>query len=121
MLSYQLATVVAEKLETVVSRGTANTRGRDYYDLYILRRTMANKLNPDELREALHSTCEKRNSAGMLPNWESILEEVRSSDAMNRVWDSYLQDTPYAVGITFGQTMDAASDLLKLADWNVRS
>ena len=36
VLSYPLETVLAEKLETVVSRGIANTRGRDYYDIHTL-------------------------------------------------------------------------------------
>ena len=115
VLSYHLATVVAEKLETVVSRGTANTRGRDYYDLYLLNHIAADQLNPDELREALQSTCEKRGSADMLSNWKNVLKEVRSSDSMHKVWESYLKDTPYAAGIDFAQTMDAASSILELA------
>ncbi len=85
ILSYHLATVVAEKLETVISRGTANTRGRDYYDLYILRHTVADQLNPEELSEALQSTCEKRGSLNAMTNWESVVEEVRSSDVMSGV------------------------------------
>lgn len=36
MLAYNLETIMAEKLETVVSRGDQNTRPRDYYDVYIL-------------------------------------------------------------------------------------
>ena len=36
VLSYPLETVLAEKLETVVSRGIANTRGRDFYDIHTL-------------------------------------------------------------------------------------
>ena len=36
VLAYNLATILAEKLETVVSRGDQNTRPRDYYDIYIL-------------------------------------------------------------------------------------
>lgn len=115
VLSYHLATVVAEKLETVVSRGTANTRGRDYYDLHVLHHMMGDQLTLEELREALQSTCEKRGSSHAVENWEDVLDEVRSSDVMHRVWDAYLQDTPYVVGITFEQTMDAAGELLKLA------
>ncbi|MFR2504905.1 MAG: nucleotidyl transferase AbiEii/AbiGii toxin family protein, partial [Coprobacillus cateniformis] len=35
VLAYNLETVLAEKLETVISRGDQNTRPRDYYDVYI--------------------------------------------------------------------------------------
>ncbi len=121
VLSYHIATVVAEKLETVISRGIANTRGRDYYDLYILHHMMADRLVSGELNEALRSTCKKRGSLDVMENWESILEEVRLSDVMNRVWNSYVQDTSYAEGLTFGQTLDAVSEFLKLSDLNKQS
>lgn len=35
VLSYPLEAALAEKLETVVTRGIANTRGRNYYDIYM--------------------------------------------------------------------------------------
>ncbi len=56
-----------------------------------------------------------------MENWESILEEVRLSDVMNRVWNSYVQDASYAEGLAFGQTLDAASEFLKLSDLNKQS
>ncbi len=121
ILSYHLATVVAKKLETVISRGTANTRGRDSCDLYILRHAVADQLNPEELSEALQSTCEKRGPLDAMRNWEGVVEEVRSSDAMSGVWDSYVQDTPYAVGVSFEQTMDAATELLEFAGINTHA
>ena len=34
--AYNLETVLAEKLETIFSRGVANTRMRDFYDVYVL-------------------------------------------------------------------------------------
>ena len=36
--AYNLETVLAEKLETVVSRNVTNTRMRDFYDIYILQK-----------------------------------------------------------------------------------
>lgn len=36
ILAYNLETVLAEKLETIMSRNIANTRPRDYYDVHIL-------------------------------------------------------------------------------------
>ncbi|WP_221632229.1 nucleotidyl transferase AbiEii/AbiGii toxin family protein [Listeria innocua] len=41
LLAYPLETVLAEKLETIVSRGTGNTRPRDFYDVYILQKLKA--------------------------------------------------------------------------------
>lgn len=44
VLAYNVATILAEKLETIISRGDQNTRPRDYYDIYILTKLQAEKL-----------------------------------------------------------------------------
>lgn len=66
VLSYPLETVLAEKLETVVSRGIANTRGRDYYDIHTLLRLKAGEINRDSLHEAVVATASRRGSLGTM-------------------------------------------------------
>ena len=51
-----LETVLAEKLETVVSRATTNTRMRDFYDLHILSQLHGQSIVPAALRAALIAT-----------------------------------------------------------------
>ena len=36
VLAYNLETILSEKLETLLSRSTANTRMRDFYDIHVL-------------------------------------------------------------------------------------
>ena len=55
--SYNLETILAEKLQTVMSRGVLNTRMRDYYDIYTLMLRYANEINQDILRQAFDATC----------------------------------------------------------------
>ena len=47
ILAYNLETVLAEKLETILSRSTASTRMRDYYDVYILTTLREQDINWD--------------------------------------------------------------------------
>ncbi len=82
VLSYLLETVLAEKLETVVSRGIANTRGRDYYDIHTLLRLKAGEINRDSLHEAVVATASRRGSLGTMGDYEAVLGEVRRSDMM---------------------------------------
>jgi predicted nucleotidyltransferase component of viral defense system len=65
VLAYNLETVMAEKLETVISRGDQNTRSRDYYDIFILRKLQWQNIEPDALRLALAATATKRNSLSL--------------------------------------------------------
>ncbi len=62
VLAYNLETVMAEKLETVISRGDQNTRPRDYYDIFIIRKLQWQNIEPATLRLALIATATKRNS-----------------------------------------------------------
>jgi hypothetical protein len=54
ILGYPIETVLAEKISTAVSLGEANTRVRDYVDLYTL--TGRHELTSSAVRAALHAT-----------------------------------------------------------------
>ena len=107
VLAYNLATILAEKLETVISRGDQNTRPRDYYDIYILTRLQAENIEPEILKEAFQATTEKRCSAEVVKRYREIMQAVKSSDIMIRQWNDYRKDFNYASEIEFGQTCDA--------------
>lgn len=79
ILAYNLETVLAEKLETIVSRGTTNTRMRDFYDIYILTKLQADNINQELLIEALNETAKKRGMATLLDDKRLIVSEISSS------------------------------------------
>ena len=79
VMSYPLATVLAEKFETVVRRGTANTRGRDFYDIYALMKVHGDDIDFVEVKAALNVTMAKRGSSSLMPEYHSVLESVRAS------------------------------------------
>ena len=115
VLSYPLETVLAEKLETVVSRGIANTRGRDYYDIHTLLRLKADEINRDSLHEAVVATASRRGSLGKMGDYEAVLGEVRRSDMMRDIWSSYVSASPYAEGVDFEDAVDSAIKLARLS------
>lgn len=112
VLSYHPATVLAEKLETVLSRGVANTRGRDFYDLYAIPRYYSGVINEQDLREALRRTAEKRGSQHAIAEWKDTLEGIRASAIMHQVWSSYVADTPYANGVSLDDSLDSIEKLM---------
>ena len=107
VLAYNLSTILAEKLETVVSRGDQNTRPRDYYDIYILSKLQAENIDVDSLKAALSATTAKRGSSELMMQYAEIMRTVKSSDVMKRQWDNYRKDFDYAAGIEFEETCDA--------------
>ncbi len=78
--SYPIENVLAEKLETILSRGIATTRPRDFYDVFILSSVRSNKIDYVILGKALENTKEKRRSTFDLKDHDSILSEIQLSD-----------------------------------------
>lgn len=120
VLSYPLETVLAEKLETVVSRGIANTRGRDFYDIHTLLALKSSEIDKKSLHEAIVATASKRGSLQKMTGYEAVLEEVKDSSIMREIWAAYVSGSPYAVGIGFEEAVDSALDLARLSVLNER-
>ena len=106
VLAYNLETILAEKLETIISRSDQNTRPRDFYDVYVLLKLQSHNIDLKLLREAIESTTEKRNSVQIIKNYKSIIEIIRDSSVMKRRWKSYQKDFDYAKDINFEDTCD---------------
>lgn len=108
--AYTLETVLAEKIETVLTRATLNTRLRDFYDLHILQ-SVDMPIDRKILANALTATCRKRESENVLPEYRRILEEIETSPAMREFWQSYQKKNSYAAGITWETVMQSVRAL----------
>ena len=104
--AYTLETVLAEKIETVLSRTIFNTRLRDFYDLYILQNA-GMEINTKTLAAALKATCRKRSSEKVLPEYRRILDEIEANFTMREFWESYQKKNSYAAGIQWETVMNA--------------
>ena len=112
VLAYNLETILAEKLETIISRGDQNTRPRDYYDIYILTKLQASNIEPEALKAALDATTKKRGSEKVIKEYREVMSAVRNSEVMLRQWDSYRKYFEYADSIVFEETCDVVVGLM---------
>ena len=96
VLAYNLETVLAEKMETVISRGILNTRMRDYYDLTVLNIVKYESINVPDLRKALEATSRKRGSYELMGNWGYILSQIKDDAGLMKQWKRYQQKYDYA-------------------------
>lgn len=113
ILSYPLETVLAEKLQTILNRSIANTRARDYYDVYALHLFERNKINTELLHEALLNTMKKRNTPNLLEDALAILKDIHDSPELERVWKSYeKKNSHYVDNLTFQDTLNAVDELV---------
>ena len=111
--TYNLETVLAEKIETIIRRGAASTRPRDRYDLFTLYHLRKDEIDIPILKTALNNTAKKRESLDVLTNWESQLEEIRSSDYQKQLWSRYQKSFRYASEISFEESVEVVAIILK--------
>ncbi len=107
LLSYNLETVLAEKLETIVRRHLTNTRMRDFYDIYILKKLYESEISKPLLQDALEATAQTRGSTELLSHAELFLNEIENSDDMRKRWLSYQSHYEYAQNISWDAVMEA--------------
>ena len=112
ILAYTLETILAEKLETVLSRGITNTRPRDYYDIYTLYRLRGDTCNKKILLLALERTTSKRGSSKILEDYPNIITEIRTSEQLRNLWAKYKRTYEYAKGIAFDDTCDVIQQVM---------
>ena len=107
--AYNLETVFAEKLETVISRNIANTRMRDFYDIYILQKLYGEQLSKDVLWDALVATAKKRGTLGQIEaeDIDEVFDEIQSSPVMENLWKAYQRNYSYADDLSWHTVMDA--------------
>lgn len=113
ILAYNLETILAEKLETVISRSDQNTRPRDYYDIYVLMKLQSHNIDLPSLKEALDATCKKRGSAEIIKSYKQVMDQVKSSTVMQEQWTKYQQEFDYASDIPFEDTCDTIISVME--------
>ncbi len=114
LYAYNLETVLAEKLETIVSRNVANTRMRDFYDIHILQQIHAGNVDAVVLRDALAATSKKRGTQELLNDALAILDDVEKDSAVKQLWRNYQNSFAYAEDIDWETVMHSVRSLFQL-------
>lgn len=112
ILAYNLETVLAEKLHTILSRGIASTRLRDYYDLWILHKLKENEINKKYLKEALLATTQKRETPHILNEYSSILNQIKNDKQISTLRSKYQKEYSYAQGVELNAICDLILEIM---------
>ena len=111
--SYNLETIFAEKLQTILARGILNTRMRDFYDLYNLYNLRKEKIDFDILKQAIISTANRRGSFLLMKQAVEIIEDIKDDDYLKKLWKVYLADNLYVGDLIFLETVKVVEIIAK--------
>ena len=110
--AYNIETILAEKVETILRRSVLNTRPRDYYDVYIIMKTQHRAINKNLFRTALNATAQKRTSLAALKDHDKILQSIQADTTMRQRWERYCKENYYANGIEFDDVIGILKELV---------
>lgn len=110
--SYNLETILAEKIQTILSRGLLNTRMRDFYDVTTLFDRYNDQINYNDLLLAFDKTCSKRETLSLLEHYEEILCSISEDSTLQNLWKNYCRKYKYASHIEFSTNLEIIKQLM---------
>ncbi len=110
--AYNIETILAEKVETILRRSVFNTRPRDFYDVFIIVKTQGHVFDQSLFVKALEATSKKRMSLDALADRKRILGTIRSDVTMRQRWERYCAENYYAQGIVFDEVLDILATIV---------
>ena len=109
--SYNFETILAEKIETILSRIEFNSRMKDYYDVYLIYTLAYKKIDINILKQAVYNTFKKRKfNNDIIENFETI----KHSEILRKKWLSYIKHYKYASDISYEEVMDCLEKIIEL-------
>lgn len=111
--SYNIETILAEKMETVLRRGVFNSRMKDFYDIYYFLTKLRKEIDINVLKEAMDNTFTKRNSFEYLNDYEQIIDSIIGNERIEKLWNIYSNKYKYANGIDINEILNLLKDIIK--------
>ena len=111
--SYNIETILAEKIETILRRGQYNARMKDYYDIYFFLTKLKYEINVDILKDAIKNTFTQREAFDYLKDYEQILDGIVLQERMQDYWNTYKRKNEYAKDIEFEDMISILRNFIK--------
>ena len=111
-LSYNIETILAEKLEAIFSRAEASTRPKDYYDVYMITKIYGKEIDLDVLNAAIEKTFSQRNNIDLKQNYEEILNRIIKSEQLKSFWSKFIKQLNLNYDIDFLEVVNAIQNLI---------
>ncbi len=106
--AYSIASVIAEKFEAIVSLGDANSRYKDFYDIYIL--ADRNDFDGTELKEAVIETFEHRGTG--FDDIFAFKDDFLASEIHQSRWKTFLKKKKALINAELGTVVDLIKAML---------
>jgi len=83
------------------------------YDIYMIFKLKNDKINVNNLKQAIWETAKNRNSTEEILESKEILEDIKNDEYLNKQWNIYKNENKYVDNIQFSEILKL---LNKIAD-----
>ncbi len=110
--SYNIETILSEKIETILRRGKYNSRMKDYYDIYFFLTKLKSDIDITILKKAMNNTFKKRESFEYLNDYETIINSIINNERIEKLWNIYSNKYKYANDIKIKEILKMLKEFI---------
>lgn len=116
IMAYTMETIIAEKFESVINKNITTTRAKDFYDLYMLMSKHKKDINSKNLAKAIENTFNKKNTKFNIDNFKEIVEILKDSNTLKKVFTNYQSKLEYAKEVNFDDTINSINEIIDILE-----
>lgn len=116
IMAYTIETIIAEKFESIINKNITTTRAKDFYDLYMLMSKHKKNINNKNLSKAIENTFNKRNTEFNIDNFKEIVEILKDSNTLKKVFTNYQSKLEYAKEVNFDDTINSINEIIDILE-----
>lgn len=109
--TYNIETLLAEKSQTIINRGLANTRMRDFYDMYEIIQKL--DFSWDIYHQAFDSTCQKRETLFSKEKVTAELKNLSESSEMESMWNQFKSKNYFVENVEYPEIIKTISEAIR--------
>lgn len=109
ILAYSKESILAEKIETLVSKGETNSRSKDLFDIYLLSKEGYNK---EIFNSAIINTFYVRNTELKSDIYDKI-KEILSSSRIKELFENYVRKNNFTNGLEYEECKKSILNVIK--------
>lgn len=116
IMAYNIETIISEKFESIISKNITTTRAKDFYDLYMLINKNINDINIKNLVKAIENTFNKRNTDFDIDNFREIVELLKESNTLQRIFTDYQEKLEYTKQVKYDDTINSITKIIDILE-----
>ena len=116
IMAYTIETIIAEKFESVINKNITTTRAKDFYDLYMLMSKHKKDINNKNLSKAIENTFNKRNTEFNIDNFKEVVEILKDSNTLKKIFTNYQSKLEYAKEVNFDDTINSINEIINILE-----